>query len=179
MKCSPVFDAVPLQSIPATRKSLKKCDWKKTAFSDFKNHLFASETCQAKQCKPSAPDKGKTKLGESDEDSKNLSAVHNVASFDITNVPPPICSCTGVARQCHRAGPGGWQSKCCSNALSLYPLPWSLSNPAKRVSGRKMSKGAYRKLLRGLVRDGHDLSQPVDLKNHWAKHGTNKFATVK
>ncbi|KAK4400987.1 protein BASIC PENTACYSTEINE7 [Sesamum angolense] len=40
-----------------------------------------------------------------------------------------------------------------------------------------MSRGPYRKLLFALAAEGHDLSQPVDLKNHWARHGTNKFVT--
>ncbi|CAN1746290.1 Protein BASIC PENTACYSTEINE7, partial [Linum perenne] len=48
-----------------------------------------------------------------------------------------------------------------------------------RIAGRKMSNGAYTKLLLKLASEGCDLSRPVDLKDHWARHGTNKFVTIK
>ncbi|GFZ08724.1 basic pentacysteine 7 [Actinidia rufa] len=76
-------------------------------------------------------------------------------------------------------GAGGWQSSCCTINISEYPLPMSSSRPGARLAGRKMSIGAYGKLLCRLGAEGHDLSRPVDLKNHWARHGTNKFVTIK
>lgn len=42
-----------------------------------------------------------------------------------------------------------------------------------------MSLGAFRKVLEKLVMEGFDLSSVIDLKTHWAKHGTNKFVTIK
>ncbi|KAK8944215.1 Protein BASIC PENTACYSTEINE7 [Platanthera zijinensis] len=99
--------------------------------------------------------------------------------MDLSGVPGPVCSCTGVPRQCYRWGRGGWQSSCCTTSLSEYPLPVSPMRPGARVAGRKMSIGAYVKLLHRLAADGYDLSYAVDLKNHWARHGTNKFVTIK
>ncbi|KAL8244616.1 hypothetical protein R6Q59_010874 [Mikania micrantha] len=61
----------------------------------------------------------------------------------------------------------------------FFPLPMSPWRPGARVGGRKMSHGAYRKLLCRLASEGHNLSNPVDLKAHWAKHGTNNFVTIK
>lgn len=100
-------------------------------------------------------------------------------NFDFSGVPSPVCSCTGVARVCYKCGVSGFQSACCTINISEYPLPMSTSRPGSRVSGRKMSNGAYRNLLMRLAAEGRDLSHPVDLKNHWARHGTNKFVTIK
>ncbi|GAB2230259.1 hypothetical protein Droror1_Dr00014517 [Drosera rotundifolia] len=50
----------------------------------------------------------------------------------------------------------------------------STSRPGNRVPGRKMCRGAYEKLLQRLAAEGYDLSRPVDLRLHWARHGTNK-----
>ena len=48
-----------------------------------------------------------------------------------------------------------------------------------RLAGRKMSGGAFKKLLDRLGAIGIDITKPVDLKNHWAKHGTNRYVTIK
>ncbi|MBA0826786.1 hypothetical protein Goarm_011608 [Gossypium armourianum] len=45
--------------------------------------------------------------------------------------------------------------------------------------GRKMSNRACIKFVLRLTAEGHDLSQPVDLKDHCARHGTNNFVTIK
>lgn len=100
-------------------------------------------------------------------------------NFDFSEVPSPICSCTGFPRMCYKWGVGGWQSSCCTPTISEYPLPKSTTKLGARVPGRKMSKGAYSKLLVKLATEGHDLSCSVDLKDHWARHGTNKFVTIK
>ncbi|XP_019056261.1 PREDICTED: protein BASIC PENTACYSTEINE7-like isoform X2 [Tarenaya hassleriana] len=84
-----------------------------------------------------------------------------------------------IPRVCYKWGLGGWQSSCCTIGISVYPLPMSSTRPRSRLAGRKMSNGAYVKLLLRLAGEGHDLSRPVDLKNHWARHGTNKFVTIK
>ncbi|GAY42963.1 hypothetical protein CUMW_070990 [Citrus unshiu] len=103
----------------------------------------------------------------------------NQVTFDESTMPPPACSCTGVLRQCYKWGNGGWQSACCTTSLSMYPLPAVPNKRHARVGGRKMSGSAFNKLLTRLAAEGHDLSHPVDLKDHWAKHGTNRYITIK
>lgn len=110
---------------------------------------------------------------------KDLNFVSYGGSMDLSGIPSPFCSCTGVARQCYRWGAGGWQSSCCTTNISEYPLPMSMTRPGSRMAGRKMSSGAYEKLLQRLAAEGYDLSHPIDLKEHWARHGTNKFVTIK
>ncbi|PIN01237.1 hypothetical protein CDL12_26263 [Handroanthus impetiginosus] len=94
-------------------------------------------------------------------------------------MPVPVCSCTGVLRPCYKWGNGGWQSSCCTTNLSMYPLPAVPNKRHARVGGRKMSGSAFNKLLSRLAAEGHDLSNAVDLKEHWAKHGTNRYITIK
>ncbi|KAF5755814.1 putative transcription factor GAGA-Binding-like family [Helianthus annuus] len=100
-------------------------------------------------------------------------------SFDESTMPIPICSCTGVARQCYKWGSGGWQSSCCTTTLSVYPLPQMPNKRHSRMGGRKMSGTVFTRLISRLASQGHDLSAPVDLKNYWAKHGTNRYITIK
>lgn len=103
----------------------------------------------------------------------------NQVAFDETTMPAPVCSCTGVYRQCYKWGNGGWQSACCTTSMSMYPLPAVPNKRHARVGGRKMSGSAFSKLLSRLAQEGHDLSSPVDLKDHWAKHGTNRYITIR
>lgn len=103
----------------------------------------------------------------------------NVVSFDDSTMPVPVCSCTGVPRHCYKWGNGGWQSSCCTTTLSSYPLPQRPNKRHTRVGGRKMSGSVFTKLLSRLSSEGHDLSVAVDLKNYWAKHGTNRYITIK
>ncbi|KAK8512539.1 hypothetical protein V6N13_082914 [Hibiscus sabdariffa] len=103
----------------------------------------------------------------------------NQVVFDETTMAPPVCSCTGSPRQCYKWGNGGWQSSCCTTALSMYPLPAVPNKRHARIGGRKMSGSAFNKLLTRLAAEGYDLSNPVDLKHHWAKHGTNRYITIK
>ncbi|RWR81755.1 barley B recombinant-like protein D isoform X1 [Cinnamomum micranthum f. kanehirae] len=103
----------------------------------------------------------------------------NQVSFDETSMPVPVCSCTGSSQQCYKWGNGGWQSACCTTTLSMYPLPLMPNKRHARIGGRKMSGSAFTKLLSRLAAEGHDLSVPVDLKDHWAKHGTNRYITIK
>nr|CAD1821642.1 unnamed protein product [Ananas comosus var. bracteatus] len=71
------------------------------------------------------------------------------------------------------------QSSCCTTTLSMYPLPVMANKRHARMGGRKMSGSAFSKLLSRVAAEGHDLSMPVDLKDHWAKHGTNRYITIK
>ena len=103
----------------------------------------------------------------------------NQVAYDESTMPAPGCSCTGVLRQCYKWGNGGWQSACCTTTLSVYPLPAVPNKRHARIGGRKMSGSAFNKLLSRLAAEGHDLSNPVDLKDHWAKHGTNRYITIK
>ncbi|KAG0451971.1 hypothetical protein HPP92_026202 [Vanilla planifolia] len=103
----------------------------------------------------------------------------NQVPFDESMMPPPGCSCTGRLQQCYKWGNGGWQSACCTTNMSMYPLPVMPNKRHARVAGRKMSGGAFTKLLSRLAAEGHDLSTPVDLKDHWAKHGTNRYITIR
>ncbi|CAH9109257.1 unnamed protein product [Cuscuta epithymum] len=103
----------------------------------------------------------------------------NQVAFDETIMPVPVCSCTGVLRPCYKWGNGGWQSSCCTTNLSMYPLPTVPNKRHARIGGRKMSGSAFNKLISRLAAEGHDLSNPVDLKEHWAKHGTNRYITIK
>lgn len=129
--------------------------------------------------KPCASKKTKRQFEPgSNVERKNPNECLNEAHFDFSGVPAPYCSCTGNARGCYSCG-GGWQSTCCTNNISEYPLPMCRMRPGARVVGRKMTSGAYQKLLCKLATDGHDLSHPVDLKDHWARHGTNMFVTIK
>ncbi|VVB02209.1 unnamed protein product [Arabis nemorensis] len=118
-------------------------------------------------------------IPETKREKKNPDINIDISSFDVSGVPPPVCSCTGVPKVCYKWGMGGWQSSCCTIDISTYPLPMSTTRPKARLAGRKMSNGAYVKLLMRLAGEGNDLSHPVDLKNHWARHGTNKFVTIK
>ncbi|KAL3818303.1 hypothetical protein ACJIZ3_004208 [Penstemon smallii] len=167
--------AVPIQAVPPTNKSPKKWE-RKNIFPKHNNNPFS--TFRPKMCKKKPPTPKKPKRGENGEE-KNQKTFNDEAIFDFSEVPPPFCSCSGVARRCYKAGPGGWQSKCCTKTLSEYPLPSSPTKPGKRVTGRKITNGAYRKLLCRVAKEGHDLSQAMDLKNYWAKHGTNKFVIIK
>ncbi|KAJ1389960.1 GAGA-binding transcriptional activator [Sesbania bispinosa] len=38
----------------------------------------------------------------------------NQVVYDESTMPAPVCSCTGVPRQCYKWGNGGWQSACCT-----------------------------------------------------------------
>lgn len=103
----------------------------------------------------------------------------NQINFDDSAMPVPVCTCTGSPQPCYRWGNGGWQSACCTTTISMYPLPQVANKRYSRVGGRKMSGSAFGKLLNRLAAEGYDFSAPLDLKDHWAKHGTNRYSTLK
>ncbi|PSS21361.1 Protein BASIC like, partial [Actinidia chinensis var. chinensis] len=139
--------------------------------------------------KSKSPRKGKRgkeqDLGGDDEDPDGPFVVLtdslglNQVIFDESTMPVPICSCTGAPQPCYKWGNGGWQSACCTTTISVYPLPQMSNKRHARVGGRKMSGGAFAKLLNRLAAEGHDPYTPLDLKDHWAKHGTNRYSTLK
>ncbi|KAI3731661.1 hypothetical protein L1987_62850 [Smallanthus sonchifolius] len=110
---------------------------------------------------------------------RNLDLVINGVDMDISGIPIPVCSCTGMPQQCYRWGSGGWQSACCTTTISMYPLPMSTKRRGARIAGRKMSQGAFKKVLEKLAVEGYSFDNAIDLRGHWAKHGTNKFVTIR
>uniref|UniRef100_A0A0E0EVC4 GAGA-binding transcriptional activator n=1 Tax=Oryza meridionalis TaxID=40149 RepID=A0A0E0EVC4_9ORYZ len=105
---------------------------------------------------------------------KNIGMVINGIDLDLSRIPTRICSCTGAPQQCYRWGAGGWQSACCTTTVSTYPLLMSMKRRGARIAGRKMSHGAFKKVLEKLASEVYNLNNPIDLKTFWAKHGTNK-----
>lgn len=94
--------------------------------------------------------------------------------------PTPICSCTGTPRECYPWGKGGWVSACCTSTLSTFPLPSDLSiSRNSRMIGRKMGPSTYRKVIKEMYVKGHDFCNSIDLKDHWAKRGTNQFIVLR
>ncbi|KAH8944169.1 hypothetical protein BDL97_13G094800 [Sphagnum fallax] len=120
-----------------------------------------------------------------DEEEGQIHGSESASTASYTTIPVsaptqiPYCSCTGMNQQCYRWGCGGWQSACCTTLLSLHPLPMNPKKRGSRVAGRKMSAGAFDKLLEKLKLEGVDISYSVDLKDHWAKHGTNRYVTLR
>ncbi|PSS19820.1 Protein BASIC like [Actinidia chinensis var. chinensis] len=158
------------------------------------------QTKQTKEAKPSTPSKKPSKTSKKVKREEDLSKMIlgkscggdvskpdwkgqdlglNQVSFDETMMPGPVCSCTGIRRPCYKWGNGGWQSSCCTTTMSMYPLPALPNKRHARVGGRKMSGSAFSKLLSRVAGEGYDLSIPVDLKDHWARHGTNRYITIK
>lgn len=170
-----ITDAFPLSSI--TADAVTSCQVKRT-----------KENKSSKGLK--TPRKGK-KMGEdlnvqaysdgikfkSEWDIQDVGL--NLIAFDDSIMPVPVCSCTGVPRPCYKWGNGGWQSSCCTTTMSMYPLPQMPNKRHARVSGRKMSGSVFTRLLTRMAKAGHDLSVPVDLKDYWARHGTNRYITIK
>ncbi|KAM0043470.1 putative transcription factor GAGA-Binding-like family [Helianthus debilis subsp. tardiflorus] len=110
---------------------------------------------------------------------RNVDVVINGIDMDISGIPIPVCTCTGAPQQCYRWGLGGWQSACCTTTISMYPLPMSTKRRGARIAGRKMSQGAFKKVLEKLASEGYNFSDAIDLRTYWAKHGTNKFVTIR
>jgi hypothetical protein len=141
--------------------------------------VIASEAVKSHQSKRTKENKAScdgTKY-RSEWDSQDLGL--NLITFDESTMPVPVCSCTGVHRQCYKWGNGGWQSSCCTTRLSMYPLPQMPNKRHARVGGRKMSGSVFTRLLSRLAAEGHDLALPLDLKDFWARHGTNRYITIK
>ncbi|GAV75416.1 GAGA_bind domain-containing protein [Cephalotus follicularis] len=124
-------------------------------------------------------DSNKTTVQRVKPAKKSMDVVINGIDMDISGIPIPVCSCTGSPQQCYRWGCGGWQSACCTTNVSMYPLPMSTKRRGARIAGRKMSQGAFKKVLEKLAAEGYNFANPIDLRTHWARHGTNKFVTIR
>ncbi|XP_013638293.1 PREDICTED: protein BASIC PENTACYSTEINE2-like [Brassica oleracea var. oleracea] len=133
----------------------------------------------AKAKKPRKPKEESDKSIKVKQAKKSVDFVINGVNMDISDLPVPVCTCTGAPQQCYRWGCGGWQSACCTTNISMHPLPMSTKRRGARISGRKMSQGAFKKVLEKLASDGFNFGNPIDLKSHWARHGTNKFVTIR
>lgn len=179
--------AIPMQSMTPMDEALNNVNAGPEPTNPAKTPKTSRETSDdtaAKEPKPKQSKKSSSKakgsgLPSGKRERKNLNFGSYESRLDACGIPAPVCTCTGVPRQCYRWGAGGWQSSCCTTYISEHPLPMSTTRPGARVAGRKMSHGAYDKLLQRLAAEGYDLSQPVDLKDRWAKHGTNRFVTIK
>ncbi|GMH16510.1 hypothetical protein Nepgr_018351 [Nepenthes gracilis] len=191
----PVPDAIPLSSMPSESAKPRKAKRAKDSKS-MPNSKKASKPSQKsktggdnlnKTFAKSQEWKGLQEIGSEEfkqqavpkPDWKGQDLGLNLVAFDESTMPAPVCSCTGVYRQCYKWGNGGWQSACCTTTMSMYPLPAMPNKRHARVGGRKMSGSAFSKLLSRLAAEGHDLSTSVDLKDHWAKHGTNRYITIR
>lgn len=190
MNPEPGIAVTPIRTIPATTEPKKNINsaTKPAKVRKQKNSMKepnqnASKVFRSKQAKKTSSTSKKTKGQSMPEAKREKKIPINIdmdkTDFDFSGVPPPYCSCTGNPRACYKWGAGGWQSSCCTINVSEYPLPMSSTRPGSRMAGRKMSNGAYGKLLLRLATEGHDLTHPVDLKDHWARHGTNKFVIIK
>ncbi|XP_072987073.1 protein BASIC PENTACYSTEINE7-like [Typha latifolia] len=189
VQASPISSAmIDTRNMTTTTEELQNGEFKakpqkvkKQQSSTKKDSHVATKALRPKE--PKKRPSGSTKKKGSSVPSGRREKKNQESGFEgvlnFSSVPPPVCSCTGVSRQCYRWGSGGWQSSCCTTSISEYPLPMSPSRPGARLAGRKMSIGAYGKLLQRLAAEGHDLSYAVDLKDHWARHGTNKFVTIR
>ncbi|PSR89138.1 Protein BASIC like [Actinidia chinensis var. chinensis] len=134
---------------------------------------------KAKKAHRSPRDDGSGSMQRARPLKKSMEVVVNGVDINISGIPIPVCSCTGTPQQCYRWGCGGWQSACCTTGMSMYPLPMSTKRRGARIAGRKMSLGAFKKVLEKLASDGYNFCSPIDLRTHWAKHGTNKFVTIR
>lgn len=90
--------------------------------------------------------------------------VINIIDLDLSDIPAPVCTCTGRPRLCYRRGFGGRQSAWCTTTASAYLFPPSTKRQCARIAGRKMSQGAFKKVLEKLAREGQDFSSQIDLK---------------
>ncbi|KAG8364396.1 hypothetical protein BUALT_Bualt19G0124500 [Buddleja alternifolia] len=163
-------DAFPLTAVPS--------EYAKSQGAKMNKNGTMKSTKKAKKMGEDLNRRITTDGSKAEWDAQDFGSMDQI-HFDESTMPGPICSCTGVARQCYKWGNGGWQSSCCTTSLSVYPLPQMPNKKHARMGGRKMSGSVFSRLLTRLAAAGHDLSIPVDLKNYWAKHGTNRYITIK
>lgn len=169
-----VTNALPVSTIPSAEG--KSCPVKRTKV----NRAVSSKS--PRKIKKVAEDLNRQVDTEVRKCKSEWNSEHiglSLINFDETKISVPVCSCTGVPRHCYKWGNGGWQSSCCTTSISSYPLPQMPNKRHARVGGRKMSGSVFTKLLSRLAAEGYDVSKPLDLKTYWARHGTNRYITIK
>ncbi|MFS8014949.1 putative transcription factor GAGA-Binding-like family [Helianthus anomalus] len=57
----------------------------------------------------------------------------------------------------------------------MYPFLMGTKRRGARIAGRKMSQGAFKKVLEKPASKGYNFSDAIDLRTYWAKHGTKKL----
>ncbi|CAK7356034.1 unnamed protein product [Dovyalis caffra] len=177
---APIRSISPAELAKSNNSGTKPTEARKQKSAARNSNQVPPKYLGPKQLKSKSSKKSKGQITpKAKREKKNLDIDIGKTNFDLPGVPSPFCSCTGMPRVCYKWGAGGWQSSCCTNSISQHPLPLSSTRPGVRMAGRKMSNGAYAKLLLKLSADGYDLSHSLDLKDHWARHGTNKFVTIK
>jgi hypothetical protein len=177
-----ISEAYPISTIPGSVRNGKKPRKNHSQASPLKmpsGVLLKTKKTNWKNGGLSGAGEDSARASVSKNEWKDQDLGLNQVSYDESTMPAPTCSCTGELRQCYKWGNGGWQSSCCTMNISMYPLPVMPNRRHARMGGRKMSGGAFTKLLSRLAAEGHDLSTPVDLKEHWAKHGTNRYITIR
>nr|ADV59402.1 GAGA-binding transcriptional activator [Lotus japonicus]ADV59403.1 GAGA-binding transcriptional activator [Lotus japonicus]AFK46069.1 unknown [Lotus japonicus] len=172
-----IRDASPVTIV--TPEDVRSHQAKRTKESKVVNSKSSKPPCKVKKLGEDLNKKASSEGTKfrSEWDSQDVGL--NLIAFDGTIMPVPVCTCTGIARQCYKWGNGGWQSSCCTTTLSVYPLPQLPNKRHARIGGRKMSGSVFTRLLSKLASEGHDISIPLDLKNYWARHGTNRYITIK
>ena len=100
--------------------------------------------------------------------------------IDLSEMPRPVCSCTGIPRTCGRWCGDGWISVCCTASVSMYPLPIrDGKGRIARLQGRRMGYGSFTRVVEELMLEGYDFDRPIDLKNHWVKIGSNRSRVIR
>ncbi|XP_073281894.1 protein BASIC PENTACYSTEINE2-like [Primulina huaijiensis] len=177
------FMPMPHQPDADIKSGLKELDIKKEASPPLKKRVAPDNPKNPKGKKPRKgplpKENDNSSVRRAKAAKKNVDVVINGVDMDISGIPIPVCSCTGTPQQCYRWGCGGWQSACCTTTISMYPLPMSTKRRGARIAGRKMSQGAFKKVLEKLATEGYNFTGPIDLRTYWAKHGTNKFVTIR
>ncbi|KAK4747764.1 hypothetical protein SAY87_014350 [Trapa incisa] len=171
-----IIDAIPLSSITAgaLKSSGQSKQSSQNSTSSKRKKGNATRTREGSNYHSNASAARKFR-SEWDEQDVGL----NLIAFDESTMPGPVCSCTGEAHPCYKWGNGGWQSSCCTTRISMYPLPQMPNRRHARMSGRKMSGSVFIRLLTRMAKADHDLAVPLDLKDYWARHGTNRYIIIK
>ncbi|CAN4107441.1 unnamed protein product [Withania somnifera] len=172
----PVTDAFPVSAVSS--EAAKALQVKRSKVNKGMPKKLAKSPRKTKKVNEVLNQHLTTNGSEAEWDALDLGSISPI-QFDESTMPIPVCTCTGVPRQCYKWGSGGWQSSCCTTYLSEYPLPQLPNKRHARLGGRKMSGSVFSRLLTRLAVADHDLSVPVDLKTYWAKHGTNRYITIK
>ncbi|KAJ8530234.1 hypothetical protein K7X08_037069 [Anisodus acutangulus] len=172
----PVADAFPISAISS--EATKALQVKRSKVNKGMSMKSAKSPRKTKKVNEDLNRHLTTDGSKAESYAQDLGSINQI-QFDESTMPIPVCTCTGIPRQCYKWGSGGWQSSCCTTYLSEYPLPQLPNKRHARLGGRKMSGSVFSRLLTRLAVVDHDLSMPIDLRTYWAKHGTNRYITIK